>query len=105
MSGCQRRAYLFCPRRFGTRARRSGTRGMRLWGVVSVLWEVLSWVSEWVGRARVWDVDVRLGGLFEPSSLLCHAQLSPALLVLWARELCREEDMALCCVVVFCCVC
>jgi hypothetical protein len=32
---------------------------------------------------------------FEPSSLLCHAQLSPALLVLWARELFREEDMVL----------
>lgn len=39
------RAYLFCPRRFGTRARRSGTRGMRLWEVVSVLWEVLPWLG------------------------------------------------------------
>lgn len=38
------------------------------------------------------------------SSLLCHAQLSPALLVLWARELCREEDMVLYCVVVWYCV-
>lgn len=38
---------------------------------------------------------MRLCGLVEPSSLLCHAQLSPALLVLWARELCREEDMLL----------
>lgn len=36
---------------------------------------------------------MRLCGLVQPSSLLCHAQLSPALLVLWARELCREEDM------------
>lgn len=36
-----------------------------------------------------------LCGLVEPSSLLCHAQLSPALLVLWARELCREEDILL----------
>lgn len=36
---------------------------------------------------------MRQCGLVEPSSLLCHAQLSPALLVLWARELCREEDM------------
>lgn len=48
---------------------------------------------------------MRLCGLVEPSSLLCHAQLSPALLVLWARELCREEDMALwCCVFVIFCV-
>lgn len=41
--------------------------------------------------------------MIEPSSLLCHAQLSPALLVLWARELCREEDMLLWCCVVLCC--
>lgn len=47
-------------------------------------------------------MDVRLWGLVEPSSLLCHAQLSPALLVLWARELCREEDMVLWCCGVVC---
>lgn len=50
------------------------------------------------------QVEVRLYGLIEPSSLLCHAQLSPALLVLWARELCREEDMVLYCGVVWYCV-
>lgn len=47
---------------------------------------------------------MRLYGLIEPSSLLCHAQLSPALLVLWARELCREEDMVLYCGVEWYCV-
>lgn len=66
---------------------------------------MVGWVSEWAGEGeRVWDVDVRLVGMLEPSSLLCHAQLSPALLVLWALELCREEDMVLSCDVVLCVV-
>lgn len=48
---------------------------------------------------------VRLCGMDEPSSLLCQAQLSPALLALWVRELCREEDMVLCGIVWYCVLC